>query len=396
MPTATASRLYFLDWVRILAFALLVLFHVGMYYVSWDWHVKSPHASAALEPWMRLSSPWRLTLLFLVSGAATAFLFARLGVDGARLGPRARRLLLPLLAGMLVIVPPQSYFEVVQRYGFDGGYLDFLRLYFSAYGGFCKAEGECLILPTWNHLWFLPYLFVYTALLWLLMRARPGAFDAMAGRLPQLLAGARLLWLPVLFFAATRLALHPHFPVTHALVGDWFAHTQFGAAFFCGAALAKAPALWPRMERLRWLALALALFAWAALLAPAPVPMPWWRPLAYSIVQWCAIVAVLGFARRHLNRDGPLRRYLTDAVFPVYILHQTLIVLLAQALVPATLGPAVEGPLLVTGTFALSVLGFELVRRSRWLRPWFGMASGSQRSTAPSLRSEKRVLLDKQ
>ena len=69
------ERRYDLDWIRICAFGVLVLYHVGMYYVTWDWHVNSPHASHALEPLMLLSSPWRLSLLFLVSGAATAFLW---------------------------------------------------------------------------------------------------------------------------------------------------------------------------------------------------------------------------------------------------------------------------------------------------------------------------------
>ena len=73
------QRRYDLDWVRIGAFMLLILYHVGMYYVTWDWHVKSPQASATIEPLMMLSSPWRLSLLFLVSGVATGFLLARQG-----------------------------------------------------------------------------------------------------------------------------------------------------------------------------------------------------------------------------------------------------------------------------------------------------------------------------
>ena len=67
-----------LDWLRICAFALLILYHTGMFYVTWDWHVKSPRASDVIEPLMMLSSPWRLGLLFLVSGAATRFLSDRL------------------------------------------------------------------------------------------------------------------------------------------------------------------------------------------------------------------------------------------------------------------------------------------------------------------------------
>jgi hypothetical protein len=68
------NRLYFLDWIRIFAFCVLIFYHTGMYYVSWDWHVKSPFASHAIEPLMILSSPWRLGLLFMISGVATAFM----------------------------------------------------------------------------------------------------------------------------------------------------------------------------------------------------------------------------------------------------------------------------------------------------------------------------------
>ena len=52
--TATPpDRLYYIDWLRIGAFALLVLYHVGMVYVPWGWHVKHDPTYAALEPWMR-------------------------------------------------------------------------------------------------------------------------------------------------------------------------------------------------------------------------------------------------------------------------------------------------------------------------------------------------------
>jgi hypothetical protein len=355
------TRLVFLDWARILAFGLLVLYHVGMYYVSWDWHIKSPHAGGALEPFMRLLSPWRLGLLFLVSGAATSFMLARTGASGSLLATRARRLLIPLAFGMLVVVPPQAYLEVVHKYAYAGGYLDFMRLYLAGYGGFCGPRG-CLILPTWNHLWFLPYLFAYTLVLWGLLRAWPRLLEA--GR-P--LAGARLFVWPLLFLLLTRLALRERFPVTHALVDDWFSHSQYLALFLLGAVLARSPAAWERMMHARYAALVLGLTAWALLgFEPA-------RPLTWSVLQWCGIVAAVGFARRHLNGDGALRRYLTDAVFPVYILHQTLTILLASALAWRAYPPALEGALLVAGTFGLSFLGYECARRVRWLRPLFGL-----------------------
>jgi peptidoglycan/LPS O-acetylase OafA/YrhL len=92
------QRRYDLDWLRIAVFLLLILYHVGMYYVSWDWHVKSPHASRAIEPLMLLTSPWRLSLLFLISGVATSYLLERRGSRGF-LGQRSVRLLIPLVFG---------------------------------------------------------------------------------------------------------------------------------------------------------------------------------------------------------------------------------------------------------------------------------------------------------
>jgi glucan biosynthesis protein C len=86
---SSPSRLVYLDWIRVAAFGLLMLYHVGMFYVTWDWHVKSAHASHALEPLMLLTNPWRLTLLFLVSGAATRFMADKLSV-GALAGRRLR------------------------------------------------------------------------------------------------------------------------------------------------------------------------------------------------------------------------------------------------------------------------------------------------------------------
>ena len=375
----TGKRLFFLDWLRIAAFALLVVYHVGMYYVSWGWHVKSPNASTAAEPWMLLSSPWRLALLFLISGAVTSVMLQR-GASPGWLRSRSKRLLLPLLCGMLLVVPPQPYYEVVHRHGYDGGYFDFLALYFTAHGGFCR-NGACLVLPTWNHLWFVAYLWVYTVVLWCIVRRFPHALERAALVAPRWLRGLALLLVPITLLAACRLLLAPHFPSTHALVDDWFNHATYLSLFLFGAVLVRWPAAWDRMAALRHVALVVALVAWALLALryaswADAASLTGWRPLrgiAFAAAQWSAIVAVAGYARRHLNRDHTWRPYLAEAVFPVYLLHQTLTILFTQWLAPLQWPPAVEGPVLIALTLAASFAGYELARRSGWLRPWFGL-----------------------
>ncbi len=397
MPAAGAKpeRLIFLDWVRILAFGLLVFYHVGMYYVSWDFHMKSPHASTAIEPLMRLSNPWRMDLLFLVSGTASSFMLLRGGASRVLLRLRAQRLLIPLLFGMLVIVPPQSWLEVVQKHHYTGNYVDFMGLYLAGYKGFCDAVGKCLMLPTWNHLWFLPYLFLYTLLLWLGLRRWPALLEWLGAWLGRVLRGPGLLVWPVLYLALTLLLLRKSFPQNYSVWGDWFSHSQYLAMFMLGAALARvqvaSAGIWQQMVQWRWTTLALALAAWLMLvMAPWLLremqwPMRSIGPWAYSVQQWCAIVAALGFAQLHLNRDGPARRYLTEAVFPVYIGHQTLILLLAHSLEPLALSPVLEGGMLVVLTLMLSIVGFELVRRVRWFRPLFGLQVRGGQMPRPEL-----------
>ncbi|MFO1272972.1 MAG: acyltransferase [Rubrivivax sp.] len=261
------ERLYHADWLRIGAFVLLVLYHVGMVYVPWDYHVKHEPTYPALEPWMRLTNPWRMSLLFVVSGLATGLMLGRPGL--ARV--RAKRLLLPLLFGMAVVVPPQSWLQVRDQFGYTGGYLEFLRLYFTGYHGFCHGR-DCLRPPTWNHLWFLPYLWCYTALLLVALRWLPRAPFTRAADALARVQGAAWLVVPALVLATLRATLLPRFGETHALVNDWWAHATYGPMLAFGVLLARRPALQGTLETLRRPALVAAFAAWGCSSPGGPGP----------------------------------------------------------------------------------------------------------------------------
>lgn len=390
------TRLYFLDWVRILAFLVLILYHVGMYYVTWGWHVKSPNASDALEPFMMLSSPWRLSLLFLISGVAASFMLVKVSA-GSFMRQRSMRLLVPLIFGMFVIVPPQAYFQLVEKAAYAGGYGEFMRLYVSTQGDFCRNT-ECLRLPTWNHLWFVAYLWVYTLVLGGIVLALGPRFDTMARKVVASLIGWKLIVLPVAVLGIARMALLARFPTTHALTDDWCNHATYLPLFLLGAMLGRSGAAWRHFDRARWTAFGLAFASWAALIVfsawpDSPELLPYLDSLrmvmraVYALCAWGAIVAVCGFAHRHLNRDNAARAYLTEAVFPVYILHQTLIVSIAHLLKPAKIAPAPEGLILIVLTLTISFGVFELVRRVEFLRPFFGL--GPRRGATPVLAAAK-------
>lgn len=373
--SASSERRPDLDWIRVGAFFLLILYHVGMFYVPWGFHVKSPHPVAWLEPVMLLSNPWRLTLLFLVSGAATRFMADKVSAGGLAKA-RVARLLPPLIFAVFVIVPPQTYYEIVEKLGYSGSVIDFYGKYVTA-SGHWRPDGEPLITPTYNHMWFVAYLFIYTMLLAAvlpLVRGRLAALDRGAERC---LSGWRLIVLPVVFLALIRVTLAPLFPVTHALIDDWYNHALSLSAFLLGFLIAKSETIKAGLIRLRWPALTLALAGYGLFVWGARGSSQTWvqaaGAAAYAADQWCMIVAILGFGAKHLTRGGPVLTYLTLGVFPFYIVHQTFIVVAGRHLARLGLPQGLEALILIAGTFAACFATYEVVRRVNVLRPLFGL-----------------------
>lgn len=382
----SGERRFGLDWLRIGAFALLILYHIGMFFVPWDWHVKTSRPQEWLELPMLALNPWRLALLFVVSGVASRVLLARMAGPGAFAALRSRRLLIPLAAGAILFVAPQPWAQLQEQGGDGQGFWHFwIRDYFE----FGDSRG--LILPTWNHLWFVAYLWLYTMVLALLAGLPPAARASLQRAFERLFEGWRLLWLPILFFWLLRVGLYPAFGETHALVDDPYAHAFYGAAFFFGVGLARSDRLWPRLtsawQRTAWLALAgygvIVLLDLTIAGESGALELLVAR-LARSVQAWATILALLGFAQRHLNRDGAARRYLTEAIFPWYIAHQTIIVLAGYWLRPRGFGPAVEFAIILAATLAGCAATYEIGRRIAWLRPLLGLRPSAKRSIDPT------------
>jgi hypothetical protein len=372
---AGMQRHYGMDWLRIGAFALLILYHVGMVFAPWPYHVKTAEPIEWLALAMKLTNPWRLTLLFVVSGYASRALFTKAGALPGFVGNRSLRLLIPLAFGIVVMVPPQDWVELVTQHNYLHGFG-----YFLLHDYFRFREVNGVLTPSWNHLWFVAYLWVYTiALALLLVLPRPARAQAAFDRV---FSGWRALALPMAWLILTQIVLFHRWSDTHDVIGDGIAHLAYFPAFLFGFALGGSAPVMAAMVRWRGLAAAAAVLGYAIgagieLVYPGDQVPPQWLGnimLVASYVQsWGAIVALIGVAERYLNRDHPWRATLTEAVFPFYLIHQTVIVLTEFWIRQLQLNPFIEFIVLVMATIAGCWAFYLAGREVSWLRPLIGL-----------------------
>ncbi|MFS8046586.1 acyltransferase family protein [Rhizobium sp. BR 314] len=362
-------RRYDLDFLRVAAFMLLIVYHVSLMYNSRNFLLKAPDTSPIFDIIHLWTHPWRMSLLFIISGTVTGMLLTRQSPEALR-SARTRQLLIPLLLGLLFLIPPQIYVWLNAGLDVNVSFYDVVWHYLT-WTPIRLPDGELAQLAGMQHLWYLAYLWIYTAILTLAVSARPQLLVFAGDKLASWLTGKWLLILPIMFFVLLRLLLRPVFPPTSNLLGDWYSHAIYIACFFIGAALAMRDDYWDAVVSMRRPALCLAL-ACAPVLAllfvamPLPEPEKWRLVVGQAIAgvfQWCTIVAVLGYARIWFKTENAVIRYLNRAVLTYYVLHQTVMLLIAYVLDQLGLMSASLFVPIVVVTLAICALLYELKRQ---------------------------------
>lgn len=370
----TRVRRYDLDWLRVIVFALLIFYHVGMFFVPWGWHVKNNIIYEWLRWPMLFLNQWRLPILFVISGMGTFYALSKRNL-GQFSWERFTRLGIPLFVGMLLIVPPQIYVERIVDGDFTGSFLEFYKT--KLFRGGPYPEGNI----SWHHLWFLPYLLVFSLILgplFVRLKKRPSKLVDWVKRQLQKPFGIYLFIIPLFLLEAF---MEPFFDITHALIDDWFNFCSSMTLFFYGFLfMASGDVFWKALERIKGKALIIGLFAFTLLICrwllieKDELPQHLAEAFLKIVNLWSWILVLFGYAAQYLNSPSHGLAYANRAVYPFYILHQTITVVIAYYLIDLEWNFLAKATILVVGTFGFSWLLYHFVILPiRPLHPLFGL-----------------------
>ncbi len=370
------ERHHDLDWLRVLAVLMLIYFHTAVIFVPGaGYHIQNPQGSVFLEIFVLFMDQWYMPLFFLIAGVSTWFALS-FRTGGQYASERVKRLFIPLVFGTLVIIPPQIYFQRLSEHIDYGSYLAFYPHFFQG----VYPDGNF----TWNQLWFIAYLFVYSLLglpFFLLLRREAG--KRVLSRAAAWLEKPGMIFLPALPLAVSEILLRARFPGPQNFVDDWASFSYQWIFFVYGYGIGSDARIRRAIGRAWKAALFLGCLTtltgvvWLFLgRGPEPVETGPWTLLMLlrGVNSWCWILAILGAGQRFLNVDNRVLCYANQGAYPFYILHQTVIIFFAYYVVQWGLG--VPGKYLIISTASLitTLVLYDLfVRRNPVTRFLFGM-----------------------
>ncbi len=381
------TRQYFIDWLRIGLIISVFFFHIGMIFNSWDWHVKSTEPQLYLEPIMAWLHLWRMPLLFLVSGAGTYY---ALGFRTVKkyLKERFTTLFNPFVVSIFTLVPVQVYIEKIDSYSSLSNF--YLHMFDGVYptGNF-----------SWHHLWFLIYLFLISFIIspflnYLRSDKFKNAKDWIINKTSTKLG---LNWvLPILI--SSQWVLRQYFPdSTHALINDWAYFTYYLLFFLCGFILFTSEKVINSLADQRRLYLAQTLIFTVIMFSfwvfeINIVGQDHLYGITEIVIAWSCGMAVIGYSKAYLNKDNKYRKQLNIAIYPFYLLHQPLIVVVGYIVLQWQLPTLVNVVLITLISLLLSVgIYWFIIRRFNVTRLIFGLKTTPGKKTILTIRKLSRA-----
>ncbi|MCL4533795.1 MAG: acyltransferase family protein [Bacteroidetes bacterium] len=373
------ARRYDIDWLRVGTIGLVFLFHSARFFDPWPWHVKNGQTSMAAALYAGALLQVIMPMFFVLSGISTYYAIGALRQGFLR--ERARRLVVPLLFGILVLSPHQIYLERLTHGQTADSFFAWLPSYFN--DPYLGNEYDGNFAWFGVHLWYLLFLFLFSVMMLpLFLWLRAGRGQRLAGGLVTALAQPGMLFAPVLLLALAEFATYAS-PVLDIFTdfGGWNPLVYL-LLFVCGYLFLADDRLKGALVRQRRVSLVAGLLLLPAYFAVTYLA-PWQdngvllEPIAATVRaadMWAWLMALLGLGIAHLSFDHRWLRRANEGVLPFYMLHQPVILLVGFVIVQWDLPMIVKYLLIMAASLPVILGAYEfIVRRVGFLRFLFGL-----------------------
>jgi peptidoglycan/LPS O-acetylase OafA/YrhL len=355
---------------------LLILLHGMVPFTAIPWEINNAERSELLTRIVFWLHQWRLPLLFFVSGLGIN-LSMKSRTLASFYGERFRRLFVPLLFAMFFLIPIQPYFEFLQKGKISSGYWQFYQ-----------QVWELKIYPdgplTWSHMWFVVYLIAFILVLFpFFLLGKQKWFIDKRKKLDQSFGSPLMLSLAVIPIIGIIYGLSLEYPENGSLTEDWFAFTMFITMLVYGYLVGASHAFWNQVATYKWITGGIALISGLILFFVYWTPMPSFtvkdnRFTMYCVFNgihiWSMILFWCGMAKHYLDKPSPILRYLNEAVYPYFIIHQTIIVAIGYYIVQWQMPLIIKCILLISLSILMIMATYHLViRKTKLTRFLFGM-----------------------
>jgi peptidoglycan/LPS O-acetylase OafA/YrhL len=363
------ERRYDIDWLRVLAMLMIFLFHCARFFNYEDWHVKNNQLNSGMSVFVEIVSLWIMPLFFMLS-AISVFYALDYRRNRSFINERFKRLVIPLLFGIFVLVPPQVYIERESHSQFTGSFVQFFPHYFDGLYGF---GGNFAWMGL--HLWYLEILFIFSLLALPIFRfLKKETMQNFISRMAVSFKNPGIIFLLALpiFFMELFVNQQPD-GIGRRDFGGWSPLTYL-IFFFLGYLIASNMQFRLSIERHRKIALLLGvLMTISGFFLPEENSSNFLESLR-AFNSWFWLVAILGFGSKYLNFNNGLLKYSNEAVLPFYLLHQTIIVIIGFYIASWDVGVIMKYLILSTVSFTLIIALYDLlIKRVNILRFLFGM-----------------------
>ena len=377
---ARPARLFYLDWLRILAMFAVFFFHNARFFDEFtDWHVRNAITGIGPTIIVAFLGQWTMPFFFVLAGAGSYFAL-RFRKAGQFAVERTLRLLIPLVFGMFIIVAPQAYFELVSHGELTG------TSFFGHYPEYLTTLPEL----EWFHLWFLAYLFVFSLVALPVFLPFGKAAKSVIARAAAVLDKPwTLLPLLVLSIAVIDVLITPTGFWGHRDSGGWNI-VSYIFFFVLGYLLFSDTRLLEIVKRLRWYFLGAGIILIGLMVVffvdPIADAEDYFGTASYNLAHlfrsmnsWAWMLAFIGIAARFLNFNNRFLGYASEAVLPFYVLHQTVIITIGFYVVQWDMAVMPKYLFIAATSFIGIMVIYELlVRRINVLRFLFGMRLGKK------------------